>query len=73
MTELDARPVAPKTSQEINNARFNAEAAAWDANKKHVESTQKAFEAILRHVPEFAEGRGKGMSKQAALPACQSN
>jgi len=59
MTETASRPAAPKTSQEVNNARFNAEAAAWDSNQKHVESTQKAFEAILREVPAFAEGRGK--------------
>lgn len=55
------------SSQEINNARFNAEAAAWDSNKKHVESVQKAYEAILRHVPEFADGRGKSMSLHVSV------
>jgi hypothetical protein len=63
MTTTDSKPL---TSQEVNNARFNAEAAAWDSNKKHVESVQKAFEAILRYVPEFADGRGKSTSSHVA-------
>ena len=46
--------------QEVNNARFNAEASNWDANKKHVESCEKAFEAIKRYVPAFADGSSKG-------------
>jgi hypothetical protein len=54
------------TSQQLNSARFNEEAAAWDSNKKHVESVQKAFDAILRYVPEFADGRGKSMSHASA-------
>lgn len=62
MTETAAKPIPPKTSQEVVNERFSKEAAEWDANKKHVESTQKAFEAIMKHVPAFAEGRGKGTS-----------
>ncbi|KAF2276384.1 S-adenosyl-L-methionine-dependent methyltransferase [Westerdykella ornata] len=47
------------SSQEVNNARFNAEAAEWDNNKKHVESVQKCLEALLRYVPELADERGK--------------
>jgi hypothetical protein len=46
-------------NQEINNSRFTKEAAEWDANKKHVESTQKAFEAIQRYVPAFRNGKSK--------------
>lgn len=51
------------TSQEVNNARFNKEAAEWDSNEKHIESAQKAFEAIKRTVPAFfADGTSKSMS-----------
>jgi hypothetical protein len=50
------------TSQEVANARFNTEARNWDANKKHVESCEKAFEAIRKYVPAFADGSSKGMS-----------
>jgi hypothetical protein len=46
-------------NQEINNSRFTKEAAEWDANKKHVESTQNAFEAIQRYVPAFRNGKSK--------------
>ncbi|KAF2745048.1 S-adenosyl-L-methionine-dependent methyltransferase [Sporormia fimetaria CBS 119925] len=49
------------SSQEVNNARFNAEAAAWDSNPTTVESTKKALEAIMRYVPELAQGRGKDL------------
>ena len=48
------------SAQEINNTRFNAEAADWDGNKKHVESCEKAFESIKRLVPAFADGSSKG-------------
>ncbi|KAF2106242.1 S-adenosyl-L-methionine-dependent methyltransferase [Lophiotrema nucula] len=44
---------------EVNNQRFNEEAAAWDGNKKHVESVEKAFEAIKRFVPAFNDGSSK--------------
>ncbi|ORY19582.1 S-adenosyl-L-methionine-dependent methyltransferase, partial [Clohesyomyces aquaticus] len=47
------------SSQEVNNLRFNAEAAAWDSNKKHVESVEMAFEAIKRFVPAFSDGSSK--------------
>ena len=47
------------SSLEINNARFNAEAGKWDSNKKHVESVEKAFDAIKKHVPAFADGSSK--------------
>lgn len=47
------------TANEVNNARFNAEAAEWDSNKKHVESCHNAFEAIKRYVPAFADGTSK--------------
>jgi len=46
-------------NQEVNNSRFTKEAAEWDANIKHVESTQKAFEAIQRYVPAFKNGTNK--------------
>ncbi|KAF2734527.1 S-adenosyl-L-methionine-dependent methyltransferase [Polyplosphaeria fusca] len=46
---------------EINNERFNAEAAKWDSNKKHVESVEKAFEAIKQHVPAFGDGSSKNL------------
>lgn len=48
------------TNQEINNARFSKEALEWDSNKKHVESTQKALEAIQKYVPAFQDGSNKG-------------
>lgn len=48
------------SNQEINNARFSKEALEWDSNKKHVESTQKAVEAIKQHVPGFQNGTSKG-------------
>jgi hypothetical protein len=47
-------------NQTLNNTRFSDEAAAWDANLKHVESTQNAFSAIQRFVPAFANGTNKG-------------
>ncbi|KAF2688280.1 S-adenosyl-L-methionine-dependent methyltransferase [Lentithecium fluviatile CBS 122367] len=49
------------STQEANNSRFNAEAAEWDNNKKHVESCQKAFEAIQSYVPAFADGTSKNL------------
>ncbi|KAH7113898.1 S-adenosyl-L-methionine-dependent methyltransferase [Dendryphion nanum] len=49
------------SAQDINNARFNAEAAAWDANEKHVESCQKAFEAVKRYVPAFTDGSSQSL------------
>lgn len=52
---------AAATSQDINNARFNQEAADWDNNRKHVESVQLAFEAIKRYVPAFADGSAKDL------------
>jgi hypothetical protein len=48
------------SSQTLNNTRFTAEAAEWDANLKHVESTKNAFDAIRRYVPAFKDGRKKG-------------
>ncbi|KAL5120017.1 hypothetical protein ACEQ8H_002115 [Pleosporales sp. CAS-2024a] len=48
-------------NQDINNARFTKEAAEWDNNKKHVESTQKAFEAIQRYVPAFQNGTNESL------------
>jgi hypothetical protein len=59
------------SSQEINNARFSKEALAWDSNKKHVESTSKAIEAIKQYVLAFEEGRNKGalpISHSQAMP-----
>jgi hypothetical protein len=47
------------SNQTVNNTRFTKEAAEWDANKKHVESTQSAFEAIQRYVPAFQNGTSK--------------
>ncbi|PSN66460.1 S-adenosyl-L-methionine-dependent methyltransferase [Corynespora cassiicola Philippines] len=52
---------ATPSSLEVNNARFNAEAEAWDGNKKHVESCEKAYEAIKRYVPSFADGSAKDL------------
>ncbi|KAF2468759.1 S-adenosyl-L-methionine-dependent methyltransferase [Lindgomyces ingoldianus] len=46
---------------EVNNLRFNAEAAAWDSNKKHVESVEKAFDAIKRSIPAFSDGSSKNL------------
>lgn len=48
------------SAQDVNNTRFNAEAADWDANVKHVESCHQAFESIKRLVPAFADGRSGG-------------
>ncbi|KAF2188964.1 S-adenosyl-L-methionine-dependent methyltransferase [Zopfia rhizophila CBS 207.26] len=48
-------------SLEVNNLRFNAEAAAWDSNQKHVESVEKAYDAIKRYVPAFADGSSKNL------------
>lgn len=49
------------SAQDINNARFTKEAVEWDSNKKHVESTQKALEAVLRYVPAFKDGSNTGI------------
>ncbi|KAF2873514.1 S-adenosyl-L-methionine-dependent methyltransferase [Massariosphaeria phaeospora] len=49
------------SAQDINNKRFSAEAAAWDANKKHVESTESALEAIKRCVLAFVNGTSKDL------------
>jgi hypothetical protein len=46
-------------SQDVAKARFDADAADWDSNKKHVESVDKAFEAIKRYVPAFGDGGSK--------------
>ena len=51
---------------EADKARFNAEASAWDANQKHVESVQKAFEAVKKYVPAFADGSSKGKPVSAS-------
>ena len=48
------------STQLISTARFDAEAASWEANEKHLDGIEKAFEAIKQHVPAFAEGRAKG-------------
>ncbi|KAF1846975.1 S-adenosyl-L-methionine-dependent methyltransferase [Cucurbitaria berberidis CBS 394.84] len=47
------------SSQEINNARFNEEALIWDANKKHVDVVETAFEALQRYVPALKDGTSK--------------
>ncbi|KAL6709118.1 hypothetical protein ACN47E_001934 [Coniothyrium glycines] len=47
------------SNQAINDARFSKEAVEWDSNEKHVESTQKACEAIKRNVPAFKDGSNK--------------
>jgi hypothetical protein len=47
------------SSQTLNNTRFTAEAAEWDSNTKHVESTRNAFEAIKRYVPAFSNDTQK--------------
>ncbi|KAH8702737.1 S-adenosyl-L-methionine-dependent methyltransferase [Phaeosphaeriaceae sp. PMI808] len=47
------------SSQATNNARFTKEAAEWDANTKHVESTSKAFAAVQEYVPAFKYGSSK--------------
>ncbi|KAH7371206.1 S-adenosyl-L-methionine-dependent methyltransferase [Pyrenochaeta sp. MPI-SDFR-AT-0127] len=49
------------SNQEVNNARFNKEAARWDANKKHLEAVEKAFAAITRNVPAFKNGSSKDL------------
>ncbi|OAG02038.1 S-adenosyl-L-methionine-dependent methyltransferase [Paraphaeosphaeria sporulosa] len=50
-----------ESSQQVNNQRFNAEAAQWDANKKHAEGVTKAFDAIQRYIPAFADGTSKAL------------
>tara|TARA_R110002003_G_scaffold248_2_gene17627 strand:- start:26046 stop:26240 length:195 start_codon:yes stop_codon:yes gene_type:complete len=47
-------------NQELNNSRFTKEAAEWDSNIKHVESTDMALEAIKRYIPAFNNGTSKG-------------
>jgi hypothetical protein len=47
------------SNQALNNSRFTKEAAEWDSNTKHVESTQQAFDAIKRYVPAFEDGSSK--------------
>ncbi|KAF2126455.1 S-adenosyl-L-methionine-dependent methyltransferase [Dothidotthia symphoricarpi CBS 119687] len=49
------------SNQEISNARFSVEAREWDSNKKHVESTNNAFDAIKRYVPAFQNGNNKDL------------
>lgn len=58
------------SSLDVNNARFNAEAAEWDNNVKHVESTQKALDAISRHIPAFADGNAKGKLDESSNATC---
>ncbi|KAH7067348.1 S-adenosyl-L-methionine-dependent methyltransferase [Paraphoma chrysanthemicola] len=48
-------------NQDLNNSRFTKEAAEWDANIKHVESTDMAFQAIKRYVPAFENGTSKNL------------
>jgi hypothetical protein len=57
-----------QSSVEADKARFNTEASAWDANKKHVESVEKAFEAIKRYVPAFQDGSSKSMMTPKFYP-----
>jgi hypothetical protein len=57
-------------NQEVNNSRFTKEAAEWDNNKKHVESTHNAFEAIQRYVPAFKNGTSKSMQYTQCTMAC---
>ncbi|KAF2264826.1 S-adenosyl-L-methionine-dependent methyltransferase [Lojkania enalia] len=52
--------IAP-SSLELNQKRFNEDAATWDSNKKHVESVEKAFEAIKRNIPAFGDGSSKNL------------
>jgi hypothetical protein len=59
------------SNQDVNNARFNEEAAKWDANKKHAEGVTKAFEAIQRYIPAFADGTSK--SRSSPLPSHHTN
>ncbi|KAJ4351820.1 uncharacterized protein N0V89_007164 [Didymosphaeria variabile] len=49
------------SNQEVNNARFDQEAAQWDSNKKHAEGVNKAFDAIKRYVPAFSDGTSKNL------------
>ncbi|KAF1921326.1 S-adenosyl-L-methionine-dependent methyltransferase [Ampelomyces quisqualis] len=49
------------SNQALNDSRFTKEAAEWDSNSKHVESTQQAFDAIKRYVPGFKNGQSKTM------------
>jgi hypothetical protein len=51
-------------SQDVAKARFDADAADWDSNKKHVESVDKAFEAIKRYVPAFGDKSDYYLSKR---------
>ncbi|CAI6310923.1 unnamed protein product [Periconia digitata] len=45
------------SGQEVSKTRFDSEAATWDADEKHLDGVEKAFEAIKQHVPAFsAEG-----------------
>ncbi|KAF1978976.1 S-adenosyl-L-methionine-dependent methyltransferase [Bimuria novae-zelandiae CBS 107.79] len=49
------------SNQDLNNSRFSQEAASWDANKKHLESVQKGFDAITRYIPDFTDGGSKNL------------
>ncbi|KAF2653839.1 S-adenosyl-L-methionine-dependent methyltransferase [Lophiostoma macrostomum CBS 122681] len=49
------------SQRDAAKARFDADAADWDTNKKHVESVDKAFEAIKRYVPAFGDGSAKNL------------
>ncbi|KAF2027471.1 S-adenosyl-L-methionine-dependent methyltransferase [Setomelanomma holmii] len=48
-------------NQDLNNSRFTAEAAAWDSNIKHIESTDMAFEATKRYVSAFNNSTNKDL------------
>ncbi|OJD40635.1 methyltransferase type 11 protein [Diplodia corticola] len=64
--------------------RFNAEAAAWDTNPVTVRSSELAYEALLRHVPELTHpqspttldileiGCGTGLLSSHLSPHCRS-
>lgn len=66
---------ATLSAREVNDTRFNKEAVDWDANKKHVETCERAFEAIKRHVPAFADGSSKSTSARglSMAPSLQTN
>jgi hypothetical protein len=61
LPNLTSRQTIVLMAASANNTRFDAEAAEWDNNKKHVESCEKAYEAIKHYVPAFFNGTSKSI------------
>lgn len=63
-------PEDTRTMTDASNARFNAEAAAWDSNPDVHVATAGALKALLARFPDLekvkAEGRVKDAGKRSA-------